>query len=82
MVDNVFLRKPVGLISHGSASKNAHSRANIYCRCAHTLGRPLQCQVASAKEDFASDDKGFTWKVISEEVRICCEHLADEMCAF
>ncbi|MBB5074480.1 hypothetical protein HNQ69_001631 [Bartonella callosciuri] len=27
-------------------------------------GHALQCQVASVKEDFASDDEGCTWKVI------------------
>ncbi|WP_245410073.1 hypothetical protein [Bartonella tribocorum] len=45
-------------------------------------GYVLQCQVASAKKDFASDDEGRTWKVISKEVKTRCERLADEMDTF
>ncbi|WP_256460920.1 NADPH-dependent FMN reductase [Bartonella machadoae] len=80
---DAFLNKPVGLISHGSAAKKCAQPCEHLLSVVRTLyGYALQCQIASAKEDFASDDEGRTWKVISEEIRTCCERLANEMCAF
>ncbi|PIT71144.1 NADPH-dependent FMN reductase [Bartonella tribocorum] len=80
---NAFLNKPVGLISHGSAAKRCSQPCEHLLPVVRTLyGYALQCQVASAKEDFASDDEGRTWKVISKEIQTRCERLADEMCIF
>ncbi|EJF80108.1 hypothetical protein MCO_00325 [Bartonella sp. DB5-6] len=80
---DAFLNKPVGLISHGSTAKKCAQPCEHLLPVVRTLyGYPLQCQVASSKEDFTSDDEGRTWKVISEEVRARCERLANEMCAF
>ncbi|WP_156850566.1 NADPH-dependent FMN reductase [Bartonella refiksaydamii] len=80
---DAFLKKPVGLISHGSTAKKCAQPCEHLLPVVRTLyGYPLQCQVASSKEDFTSDDEGRTWKVISEEVRARCERLANEMCAF
>ncbi|MGF7156945.1 NADPH-dependent FMN reductase [Bartonella heixiaziensis] len=80
---DAFLNKPVGLISHGSTAKKCAQPCEHLLPVVRTLyGHALQCQVASAKEDFASDDEGRAWKVISKEVRTRCERLAHEMCAF
>ncbi|GAA5111709.1 hypothetical protein GCM10023261_16070 [Bartonella jaculi] len=83
MAYDAFLSKPVGLISHGSTTKKCAQPCEHLLPVVRTLyGHALQCQVASAKEDFASDDEGRTWKVISKEVRERCERLAHEICAF
>ncbi|WP_375616371.1 hypothetical protein [Bartonella sp. AP58NXGY] len=39
----------------------------------------LQYQVASAKDDFVSENAGRTWRLNSEDVRARCAHLADKM---
>ncbi|WP_019221002.1 NADPH-dependent FMN reductase [Bartonella senegalensis] len=80
---DAFLRKPIGLISHGSTAKRCAQPCEHLLPVVRMLyGYPLQCQVASAKQDFASEDEGRTWKVISEEVRERCERFADEMREF
>ncbi|WP_208433643.1 NADPH-dependent FMN reductase [Bartonella taylorii] len=80
---DAFLKKPVGLISHGSATKKCAQPCEHLLSVVRTLyGYVLQCQVASSKQDFVSDDEGRTWKIISEEVRVRCERLANEMCTF
>ncbi|USP00801.1 hypothetical protein LBE40_05760 [Bartonella taylorii] len=39
----------------------------------HTLyGQALQCQVASAKDDFASENENRTWRFSSEDVWARC----------
>ncbi|UTO29110.1 NADPH-dependent FMN reductase [Bartonella harrusi] len=56
---DTFLNKPVGLISHGSTTKKCAQPCEHLLPVVRTLyGYALQCQIASAKEDFASDDKG------------------------
>ncbi len=46
----------------------------------HMLYRQaLQYQVASAKDDFVSENAGRTWRLNSEDVRARCAHLADKM---
>ncbi|WP_273759118.1 NAD(P)H-dependent oxidoreductase [Bartonella sp. ML70XJBT.G] len=80
---DAFLNKPVGLVSHGSTIKKCAQPCEHLLPVVRTLyGYPLQCQIASSKQDFASDDEGRTWNVTSKEVRERCERLADEMCAF
>ncbi|MBX4335969.1 NADPH-dependent FMN reductase [Bartonella raoultii] len=80
---DAFLRKPVGLISHGNTAKKCTQPCEHLLPIVRTLyGYVLQCQVASAREDFASDDEGRTWKLINKEVRDRCERLADEMYIF
>ncbi|CDO47655.1 NADPH-dependent FMN reductase [Bartonella henselae] len=58
---DAFLRKPIGLISHGSTVQKCAQPCEHLLPVVRTLyGYPLQCQVTSAKQDFASDDEGRT----------------------
>ncbi|WP_208433981.1 hypothetical protein [Bartonella taylorii] len=43
------------------------------------MAQALQCQVASAKDDFASENENRTWRFSSEDVRARGTYLADEM---
>ncbi|WP_375700863.1 NADPH-dependent FMN reductase [Bartonella sp. AA23NXGY] len=80
---DAFLDKAVGLLSHGSTAKNALLSCKYLVPVVHTLYRQaLQYQVASAKDDFVSENAGRTWRLNSEDVRARCAHLVDEMYKF
>ncbi|WP_244427580.1 NADPH-dependent FMN reductase [Bartonella queenslandensis] len=83
LTHNAFLNKPVGLIPHGITTKRCAQPCEHLLPVMRTLyGYALQCHVAFSNEDFSSNDEGRTWKVISKEIQIHCERLADEMCTF
>lgn len=74
-----FGDKAVGLFSHGSTAKNALLSCEYLGTVVHTLyGQALQCQVASAKDDFASENENHTWRLSSEDAQARCTYLADE----
>lgn len=80
---DAFRNKPVGLLSHGSGAKRCAQPAEHLMPVVRTVyGIALQCQVASAKGDFAFDEEAGEFRLADDDTAARCERLADEMLAF